>query len=134
MDKKVSRKYFNDNAEFWDKIARNNDPLKLRALADRLLIPKQSWVLDVGTGTGVFLPYIKEKGQLRKQHCLHGLRLQYAEDLAKAKQKGNVVQYICAEIETLRFCPRSFDVVICYSTFPHFHDKPHAIGNILLAI
>ncbi len=129
MDKKVSRKYFNDQADHWDETARNNDPQKLRTMADRLQIPQESWVLDVGTGTGVFLPYIKE----RVNHRGSIISMDYALNMlriAKTKKDGNSIQYVCAEIETLRFCPELFDVVVCYSTFPHFHDKPHALSNI----
>ncbi len=61
MDKRISRKFFNDQAEHWDDTARNNDPEKLRKMADRLGIDEDSCVLDVGTGTGVFIPYIAEK-------------------------------------------------------------------------
>ena len=58
MDKRVSRQYFNDLASTWDETARNNDPLKLQALVNKLELPSSGWILDVGTGTGVFLPYI----------------------------------------------------------------------------
>ena len=50
--------------------------------------------------------------------------------LAKAKQNGNTTHYVCAEIETLQFIGGQFDTVVCYSTFPHFHDKPRALENI----
>lgn len=129
MDKQISRKFFNDQAELWDKTARNNDPQKLQALADRLMIPEQAWVLDVGTGTGVFLPFIKEK----VNHKSRIISMDYAYNMlpiAQSKNKNNSIDYICAEIETLRCPPDSFDAAICYSTFPHFHEKPRALENI----
>ncbi|MBM3137517.1 MAG: class I SAM-dependent methyltransferase [Chloroflexi bacterium] len=129
MDKKISRQFFNDQAEHWDETARNNDPVKLRALADRLMIPEQGWVLDVGTGTGVFLPYIKE----RVNHKSRLISIDFAFnmlEIAHTKNSTNSVDFVCSEIETLHISPNCFDVIICYSTFPHFHDKPRALSNI----
>lgn len=129
MDKQISRKIFNDQAENWDKTARNNDPVKLRAMADRLMFPGQAWVLDVGTGTGVFLPYLKE----RVNHQSRVICMDFAFNMlsiAQTKNKCKSIDYVCAEIETLHFSPDCFDTVVCYSTFPHFHDKPRALRNI----
>jgi demethylmenaquinone methyltransferase/2-methoxy-6-polyprenyl-1,4-benzoquinol methylase len=129
MDKRVSRKYFNEKAERWDETIRNNDANKLQALADRLSIPQQAWILDVGTGTGVFLSYIKE----RVNHNSHVFCMDFAFNMlikAKSKYRDSAVDFVCAEIETLQFSPNLFDVVMCYSTFPHFHDKPGALSTI----
>lgn len=128
MDKVISRKFFNDQAAHWDETVRNNDPARLRALAERLDFPENAQVLDVGTGTGVFLPFIRE----RVNHHRPIVCMDYAfEMLDIARQKDHQqAEFVCAEIETLRFSPGLFDVAICYSTFPHFHDKPRALRNI----
>jgi len=129
MDKRISRKYFNEHAACWDEMVKTNNPQKLRALAERLSISKESWVLDVGTGTGVFIPYIQKS----VNHSGKIFSMDYALNmLSVARQKngkGNVC-YVCAEIESLRFSKSIFDVVVCYSTFPHFHDKQRALSNI----
>lgn len=126
MDKKTSRKFFNDRAEHWDNTVRNNDPLKLREMASRLKIEMDNRVLDVGTGTGVFIPYIAQK--------LNGhgniICMDYAINMLLKAEGKNKLNYVCAEIETLRFKSHIFDVATCYSTFPHFHDKPKALRNL----
>jgi len=129
MDKRVSRQYFNNLAGTWDDTARNNDPIKLKTLAEKLNLPFGGWILDVGTGTGAFLPYIKESVNGES----HLISMDFAVNMvaiAKRKQPGKEIQFICAEIETLRFSRELFDSVICYSTFPHFHNKPLALENI----
>jgi len=129
MDKRVSRQYFNDQAATWDETARNNDPLKLQALVNKLDLPTSGWILDVGTGTGVFLPYIN--GSVNGG-C-HLVSMDFALNMvaiAKKKQAEKGTEFICAEIESVRFVCGLFDAVICYSTFPHFHDKPRAMSNI----
>lgn len=129
MDKRISRQYFNNQAETWDETARNNDPVKLWAMAKRLDILYNGWILDVGTGTGVFLPYINEMVNGKSQLFSIDFAVNMVA-IAKRKQTGNGIQFICSEIETLRFGGELFDTVICYSTFPHFHNKPLALQNI----
>lgn len=130
MDKEISRKFFNDRAEHWDDTVHNNDPTKLRKMATRLEIKADSMVLDVGTGTGVFIPYINDKltdgGKI--------ISMDYAINmLMKAASKnhsGHLLGFICAEIETMRLENRIFNTAVCYSTFPHFHNKPRALMNL----
>ena len=130
MDKKISRKFFNDRAEHWDETVRNNDPVRLQNMADRLEIKADSLVLDVGTGTGVFIPYINKK--LTNGGKIIGM--DYAINmLSKAASKNHsahLVGLICAEIETMRLVSEKFDTAVCYSTFPHFHNKPKALENL----
>ena len=129
MDKNISRKFFNDQAEHWDDTAGNTDPEKLRWLADHMIIPKDAWILDVGTGTGVFLPYLKEiTNNIGKIICVDFAFKMLT--IAQNKNNDHLTHYICSEIETLRFCCELFDAVICFSAFPHFHDKPLALSKI----
>ncbi len=130
MDKTISRKFFNDRAEHWDETVRNNDPRKLRKMADRLDLKESNFILDVGTGTGVFIPYISEK--LNSSGRI--LSMDFAINmLLKAQVKysnGRSLNYVCSEIETLHLDGDCFDTAVCYSTFPHFHDKPRALRNL----
>ena len=133
MDKRVSRQYFNDLAATWDETTRNNDPVKLQALVKKLKLPASGWILDVGTGTGVFLPYISES----LNSSSHLVSMDFALNMvaiAKKKQAGQEIKFICAEIESVRFTSELFDAVICYSTFPHFHDKPMALAIFINAL
>lgn len=129
MDKQYSRQYFNSRAGTWDDSARKNDPEKLRAMVRRLDLPNDGWILDVGTGTGVFLPYIKAAVNGKSRLFSMDFAINMVA-IAKRKQPDSGIRFICAEIETLRFGSELFDSVVCYSTFPHFHDKPQALKNI----
>jgi len=129
MDKAISRQYFNDHAQHWDETVRNNDPAKLQALANRLEFSESAHVLDVGTGTGVFIPYLKTKlhphGSVTSVDFAFQMVVQ-----AKRKIRFNHKHLVCAEIENFAAPAAYFDAVVCYSTFPHFHDKPAALENI----
>lgn len=129
MDKKISIQYFNQHADDWDEIPRSNEPERLQAMADRLHIDENAWVLDVGTGTGIFLPYLSAKIKAGGQIACVDFAIRM---LLKAKEKRNSdhIFFTCAEIENVRFCGEMFDVAVCYSTFPHFHEKAKALQNI----
>lgn len=121
----MTETYFNAQAEHWDETIAERNVAKLAALAQRLDIPPGSSVLDVGAGTGVFIPFLLQKiGNEGKITCLD-----YAEKmLEKARAKGfsQNVEYHCADILETKLGSGQFEAVICYSSFPHFRDKPQA--------
>jgi ubiquinone/menaquinone biosynthesis C-methylase UbiE len=125
----VSRDFFNSRAATWDEKVAEKDTTKLKAMVSRLDIKLGSTVLDVGTGTGVFVPYLLEKiGREGDLVCLD-----FSEEMikaARAKSFTGNIQYICADIENSRLADESFDAVVCYSVFPHFQDKPKALREI----
>jgi ubiquinone/menaquinone biosynthesis C-methylase UbiE len=86
-------------------------------------------VLDVGTGTGIFLPYLsKEIGEKGKI-----IALDIAEKmLSKAKSKGITgnIDFVCGDVMSLPFPDDFCDTVVCYSCLPHFPDKVKAMQEI----
>jgi len=129
MDKQISRQFFNNKASHWDETVRNNDPVKLRMMAERLSFPPDARVLDVGTGTGVFVSYILSRlnGSGRVECVDFAFRML---EIAQKKNGNEGIEHVCAEIETAGFTRGIFDAAVCYSTFPHFHDKAQALENI----
>lgn len=125
----MSKDYFNARAAIWDEQIAEKDINKLIAMAACLDIKAGVAVLDVGTGTGVFVPFLLEKiGRKGKLVCLD-----YAEEMLKVAQargfQGNIT-YLCADIMANGLADASFDNVVCYSVFPHFQDKPGALQEI----
>ncbi len=125
----MTRSYFNRQADIWDEKIAEKDFDKLASLAKRLDIRRDDTVLDVGTGTGVLVPFLLEKiGPEGKLVCLDAAEKMLAK--ARAKNfKGNI-EYICADIRRTSFGDEVFDAVVCYSSFPHFQDKAGALQEI----
>jgi ubiquinone/menaquinone biosynthesis C-methylase UbiE len=125
----MTRSYFNSKAEIWDDEIAEKDPDKLQNLAKSLDIQTGSKILDVGTGTGILIPYLLSKiGKKGKLVCLDSAE----KMLEKAREKnfkGNI-EYVCSDISETRFGDEIFDVVVCYSSFPHFTDKAKALEEI----
>jgi len=126
----MTRKYFNHSAGIWDETSTEMDNDKLRIIAGRLDIMPDARVLDVGTGTGVLLPFLCEKSR-------QVVALDFAEEmLRQARTKGfqGNVDYLHADATSLPLGDDIFDIAVCYSSFPHFHDKSRALTEIARVI
>lgn len=121
--------YFDKKAEIWDETIAEKDIAKLEEIADWLDITPGSTVLDVGTGTGVFVPFILNRiGRNGRLVCLD-----LAEEMLKRCQAKNFqgdIEYIYADIAASHLEDQTFIAVVCYSSFPHFQDKPKALREI----
>ena len=114
--------FFNTCADNWDNIRQTNPAIleKLINLAD---IPAEAKVLDVGSGTGVLLPYL---------HAAVGAQgkitaIDFSENmLAKAQEKfRNLtnVNFVVGDVLEMDLPQNFYDVVICLNFFPHLHTR-----------
>ena len=122
------KSFFNQRAASWDEISKQ-DMTKLEQMSRRLSIKPGSTLLDVGTGTGVFLPFLLSKighnGQI--------VALDFAGEMlkiARTKDFSRNVDYLCADITNIPFDDEVFDAVVCHACFPHFQDKPGALSEM----
>jgi len=123
------RAYFNERAATWDESIAEKDAGKLRRMAQRLGLESGWTVLDVGTGTGVFLPYLLartgETGRVVGMDVADEMLL-----VARGKGFEKDTSLICGDVMTVPCGDALYDVVVCYSSFPHFRDKPRAFGEM----
>jgi len=125
----LKRDFFNDLAESWDEEEREQTLLD----TPFQLIPVQRGmtVLDVGSGTGALIPLILPR--IGPQGVLY--ELDFAEKMiARAKEKFPPELYPQIHFvveDLLNFLPLfPFDLVLCYSTFPHFEEKQLALKKM----
>jgi demethylmenaquinone methyltransferase/2-methoxy-6-polyprenyl-1,4-benzoquinol methylase len=127
------RDFFNERAEKWDKITIHNLE-KVQYIADLLEIKSNDKILDVGTGTGIMIPFYEK-------YLVDGsvVAVDYSErmiEVAKSKypkKQHPLVSFLVSDVYDLNF-ESQFDLVVCYSCFPHFVDQPLAIQTCCKAL
>ena len=123
------RAYFNEKALGWDETVAERDVIKLEHMAKSLDIQLGSTILDVGTGTGVFVPYLLSR--IGKYGRL--VTLDLAEEMlqiARTKSFAGTIEYLHADVQNIPLGDEVFDTVVCYSSFPHFQNKPKSLSEI----
>lgn len=121
------RAFFNERAPIWDSM-QVPDEEKIEGLLRMLAIPKGGVILDVGSGTGVLIPFLRK---IFSPSLI--VELDIAErmlEVAKSKHGEEGISYVWGDAESVDL-KETFDAVICYSSFPHFTDKRRAIENLV---
>jgi len=115
-------------AHKWDEIC-SHDTVKLKAITKMADISKGQRVLDVGTGTGVMLPFIHklvgDEGKITAIDLAEKML-----EVAKQKYPFDNISFIFGDIATAALPKTHYDVIMCYSVFPHFYDKPQIISHM----
>lgn len=121
------RAFFNERAPLWDSM-QEVPREKLRALLSELPIPPGGKILDVGSGTGVLVPFLRE---LFSPSLIVELDMAEAM-LAEARKKfgDDGIRYVLGDAKEATF-PETFDAILCYSSFPHFEDKERTVAHLL---
>jgi ubiquinone/menaquinone biosynthesis C-methylase UbiE len=129
----MSRKaYFNQAAEYWDEKYCTPDLYKfLESFVPKFGLESGQRILDVGTGTGVLIPFLLEvvgsDGSVTA--------IDYAENMIeKCKSKFSNTRNLKIKlqaVEELNHDSNSFDAVTCFGLFPHIEDREKALRNIL---
>ena len=123
------QEYFDQLAPTWDE---ELTPERLQCLGNivkELGIEPGYCVLDIGSGTGVLLPFlIAELGDEGKI-----VALDFSAEMlcqAQAKNFPPIVDFTQADVLAIPLPDNSVDLAICNRVFPHFNDKARALKEI----
>ncbi len=123
-----NREYFNSMAEKWDCTV-NHDEKKIRLILEHVRIKEGSEVLDVGTGTGVMLPFLHScvgnTGTITAVDAAEKMI-----DIAKNKFSFENVEFIVGDVLETELPKERADCIMCYSVFPHFSEKKVAVRKL----
>jgi len=103
---------------------------KLHRVVSEAEVGRGDYVLDVGTGTGIIIPYILEATGVDGRVLAVDISW---EMLLAASAKGfsKSVGFLQADIEYTGLPDEEFDRVICNAAFPHFTDRGHALQEMV---
>jgi ubiquinone/menaquinone biosynthesis C-methylase UbiE len=129
------KEYFDKAAETWDeKFLTPRLSSLLEKLVPQFGLTSGQTVLDVGTGTGVLIPYIiKEVGS---EGSITAIDMS-PNMVQRFKTKHGHIKNVnikVGNIEENQFPAESFDAVICFGVFPHLNQKQKALQNINSAL
>jgi ubiquinone/menaquinone biosynthesis C-methylase UbiE len=123
------QEYFDQLAPTWDKELTRERLKCLGNIVKELGIEPGYYVLDIGSGTGVLLPFlIAELGDEGKV-----VALDFSAEMlgqAQAKNFQPIVGFAQADVLAIPLADNSVDLAICNSAFPHFDDKGKALKEI----
>ncbi len=122
-------KWFDEMAAKWDSMFGKEKINLLVEILKELNIRENSVVLDVGTGTGVLVPWIRKAvgpgGKI--------VAFDYAREMvtrAREKHDSKAV-FLVADVHVLELESETFDEVVCNSAFPHFDNKLKAMQEMV---
>jgi ubiquinone/menaquinone biosynthesis C-methylase UbiE len=123
------QEYFDQLAPTWDKELTHERLKCLGNIVKELDIRPGYYVLDIGSGTGVLLPFlITELGYKGRI-----VALDFSAEMlvqAQAKNFPPMVGFAQADVLAIPLADNSVDMAICNSVFPHFSDKVRALREI----
>jgi len=123
------KEHFDRLAPTWDGSLGQETLTRADRILVELAIKPGSHVLDVGSGTGILLPFLSKavggQGRITEMDISAGMLAE-----ARAKGSGTNNYYIQADITAIPLPEEVFDLVICFNAFPHFDDKPGALREM----
>lgn len=118
------RDFFDSIANEWDNIIEVNEE-KINTLLSKVDIKDNDNILDVGTGTGVLIPFLKN---LNSNGIIKGVDISSGMlDIANQKFKElENVSFEVLDVENSSI-EEKYDKIILYSMFPHIKNKTNTI-------
>lgn len=124
-DNTLQQRYFNENVDLFKPPLPKGVPQRLRRTVKEGRISTGERVLDVGTGTGILIPYILEFRPLEIHAC------DLAENMLKrVKEKFPGVTTHRCDVRDLRLPEGSLDVVFINACFSNIMDKAGTLNNL----
>ena len=125
------QKFFNKSAATWDRRFQTKELLDfLENLISDLNLRPGDYILDVGTGTGILIPFLLEA----VGPTGYVTAVDYAEKMVelcreKFSSFSNFNVFV-QQAEELQFGSESFDAITCFGLFPHLENKGEALRQM----
>jgi ubiquinone/menaquinone biosynthesis C-methylase UbiE len=125
------KEFFDRHASNWDHhLMYGEKQQRLAEVISWFGVKRGDFVLDVGTGTGVLLPYLEEAVGTQGKVAAMDFSLNMLKQ-AKMREFLGDKTLINAGVTAIPFQSGRFDRVTCFSAFPHFPDKRRALDEMV---
>ncbi len=125
------KEYFDRHASSWDEMLTYNERTsELVELVSWFGLAEGDWILDVGTGTGILLPWISRA--IGPRGMLIGFDFSFKMlEMAKLREYLGEKILLTATADSIPLRSDLFDRIICFSAFPHFPNKAKALVEMV---
>jgi ubiquinone/menaquinone biosynthesis C-methylase UbiE len=119
--------FFDRHAASWDERLRLSEHVsRVSDLVRSFELTAGSAVVDVGTGTGVLLPFLREAIGPTGRLIAMDFSLRMLEQAAERRRDANAL-LLNAGVHAMPLRSGEFDRVTCFAAFPHFPNKTGAL-------
>lgn len=132
MDLEAERaRFFDERAEKWEETCYPDTVReRLWPMVAGFGLPVGGRVLDMGTGPGTLIPYLRRaigpEGRIMAFDASPGM-----VEVARFKCVDDRTEVVCASAMGMPFESEAFDAVVCFAAFPHFTDKVKALREMV---
>lgn len=132
MDLETQRaQFFDERAEKWEETCYPDTVReRLWPVVAGFGLPIGGRVLDMGTGPGTLIPYLRRaigpEGRIMAFDAAPGM-----VEVARFKCVDGRTEVVCASAMDMPFESEAFDAVVCFAAFPHFSDKALALREMV---
>jgi ubiquinone/menaquinone biosynthesis C-methylase UbiE len=102
---------------------------RLEALIPRFNVAPGTRILDIGTGPGILIPYLRNIAGRQGRICALHISYQMARQALKKLGIGEDI-VLQADVHRIPFKNNIFDRVICFAAFPYFDRPDQAIREM----
>ena len=124
--------FFDRLAPVWDEQEILSTPAKIMSVLAKLSITRGMDILDLGTGTGVLLPYlhklIGDKGSITAVDISEGMISRAVEKYGQLRN----VRFLHSDFES-NTLPGCYDRILLYSVYPHLHQPEQTLKKLMQA-
>ena len=123
--------FFNELATTWEERFHTQELTDFLAkIAPKFGLRRRQKILDVGTGTGILIPFLLQEVGPRG----HVEAIDFADKMIKMcklkYRKIRNITFTVQNIEKINYASESFDAVTCFGVFPHLENKIEALQKI----
>ncbi|MEJ5365093.1 MAG: methyltransferase domain-containing protein [Desulfosoma sp.] len=122
--------FFEARAPSWEKTCYPPDVrVRLEELLPEFQVSRGETVLDVGTGPGILIPYLRRlvgpEGRILAFDLAWAMTVEASKKCASPR-----TAVLRADVHALPCRSGAFDRVICFAAFPHFDDPLRALAEM----
>ncbi|MCA9732509.1 MAG: class I SAM-dependent methyltransferase [Deferribacteres bacterium] len=122
MSKKIlsQASFFDGLAETWDDIWTDDLRARIKKVMLEDVPPLNHPILDIGNGTGVMIPYLREKSTGAFPIIELDISKRMLEVGRTKLKSATEALFIHGDAHKLPFVHEQFNTIFCFSVFPHF--------------